>query len=196
MLIINDKTKQMILGFEGKDQPGRWPGGSSGITIGVGYDLGYVTIDQFESDWEPFLTADQLARLKTAIGKTGIAAKNRTSQFSDIKIKPDYAEAVFLNRTLPLHALRTEHAFPGVDQLPEDAQGALLSLVFNRGTSMVGDRRREMLAIRNAVPQKDLKEIAAQLRSMKRLWVGKGLDGLIKRREAEARMVEGCVRMA
>ncbi|HEY5973598.1 MAG TPA: hypothetical protein VIU41_02550 [Geobacteraceae bacterium] len=193
MLIINDTAKQLILEFEGKDQPGRWPGGSSGITIGIGYDLGYVTVDQFESDWEPYLSADALARLKTAIGKTGIAAKNRAPQFSDIKIMPQDAESVFFHRTLPLHALRTEQALPGVTELPDDAQGALLSLVFNRGTSMVGDRRVEMRAIRDAVPQKDLQEIADQLRSMKRLWVGKGLDGLLRRREAEALLVESCL---
>lgn len=139
MLTITDKAKQLILEFEGKDQPGRWPGGGSGITIGIGYDLGYVTVDQFESDWEPFLSADVLARLKTAIGKTGISAKNRAPQFSDIKIKPQDAESVFFNRTLPLHAMRTEQALPGVTELPGNAQGALLSLVFNRSTSMVGD---------------------------------------------------------
>jgi GH24 family phage-related lysozyme (muramidase) len=193
MLTITDKAKQLILEFEGKDQPGRWPGGGSGITIGIGYDLGYVTVDQFESDWEPCLPADALARLKTAIGKTGTAAKNRAPQFADIIIKPGDAESVFFNRTLPLHALRTEHALPGVTGLPGDVQGALLSLMFNRGTSMVGDRRLEMRAIRDAVPQNDLPEIARQLRNMKRLWAGKGLDGLIRRREAEARLVESCL---
>lgn len=193
MLVINDKTKQMILDFEGKDQPGRWPGGSSGITIGIGYDLGYVTVDQFESDWEPFLTAAELTRLKTVVGKTGIAARNRAAQFVGIRVSEAAAESVFFDHTLPLHALRTEQAFPGVKALPADAQGALLSLVFNRGTSMVGERRREMLAIRSAVPIRDLPEIAGQLRSMKRLWVGKGLDGLLRRREAEALLVEGCV---
>jgi GH24 family phage-related lysozyme (muramidase) len=193
MLTINDKAKQLILEFEGKDQPGRWPGGGSGITIGIGYDLGYATVDQFESDWGPYLAADALSRLKTAIGKTGIAAKNRAALFSDIRIKPQDAETVFFNRTIPLHALRTEQALPGITGLLADAQGALLSLVFNRGTSMVGDRRREMRAIRDAVPTKDLQEIVDQLRSMKRLWEGKGLDGLIRRREAEARLVESCI---
>jgi len=28
-----------------------WPGGSSGITIGFGYDLGYHAIDTFRLDW-------------------------------------------------------------------------------------------------------------------------------------------------
>jgi len=195
MLIINEKTKNLIVEFEGKDQPGRWPGGGSGITIGIGYDLGYVTVDQFESDWGPYLSEEWLSRLKAAVGKTGIAAKNRAPLFGDIRISPAHAEAVFFNCSLPLHALRTEHALPGVTELPEDAQGALLSLVFNRGTSMVGERRAEMRAIKEAVPRKALQEIADQLRSMKRLWVGKGLDGLLRRREAEALMVESCIQI-
>jgi GH24 family phage-related lysozyme (muramidase) len=78
-----------------------------------------------------------------------------------------------------------------------DAQGALISLVYNRGTSMFDkpgeDRRKEMRAIRDAVAVGDLQEIANQLRSMERLWEGKGLDGLIKRREDEAALVESSI---
>ena len=34
--------------------------------------------------------------------------------------------------------------------------------------------------------------IAKELRKMKRIWQGKGLDGLLTRREAEAKLVESC----
>ena len=88
---------------------------------------------------------------------------------------------------------QTAQAFPGVDALPADAQGALFSLVYNRGTSMTGDSRSEMRAIRDAVPAGDLQKIADQLRAMKRLWVGKGLDGLLKRRDAEADLAESSI---
>jgi GH24 family phage-related lysozyme (muramidase) len=50
-----------------------------------------------------------------------------------------------------------------------------------------------MRAIREAVARGDLAEIAAQLRSMKRLWEGQGLGGLIARREEEAQLVESAV---
>ena len=50
-----------------------------------------------------------------------------------------------------------------------------------------------MRAIRDAVPSGDLQEIADQLRSMKRLWINKGLDGLLRRREEEAKLVESCI---
>ena len=179
--------------FEGLNQPARWPEGNSGITLGFGYDLGYATVDQFESDWGPYLTSAQLNRLRDAVGKRGIAARNRAAQFEDIRIRRKDAETVFLGRNIPLYSLKTEMAFPGVTKLPPDAQGALVSLVFNRGASMEGDRRREMRAIQAAVANGDLQEIADQLRSMKRLWVNQGLKGLLVRRDKEADLVESCM---
>ena len=77
--------------------------------------------------------------------------------------------------------------------LNPDAYGAIIPLVFNRGTSLVGEKRKEMVNIKNLIPKKDYKKIAKEFRNMKRIWVGKGLDGLIERREAEAKLVEGCV---
>jgi len=193
-LQITDQALDLILDAEGLDQPGKWPGESSGITLGIGYDLGFVTPEEFEEDWSPYLTADDIERLKTAIGVSGEAAHQIASQFSDIKVTWDDAVEVFKNRTLPLYSQRTETAFPGVDQLPAAAQGALVSLVFNRGTGMDGDRRREMRAIRDAVAAGDLQEIANQIRAMKRLWIGKGVDGLLKRRDAEADLVESSIK--
>ena len=192
-LRITDKALALILEAEGLDQPGKWPGGGSGITLGIGYDLGYVTDEQFEQDWDKHLKPDQIERLKTAIGLTGGSAKMRAAQFADIKVTREQGTEVFKERTLPLHSKRTEGAFPGVDQLPADAQGALVSLVFNRGPGMEGDRRREMRAVRDAVGRKDLREIARQIRAMKRIWEGQGLAGLLRRRDAEADLVESAI---
>jgi hypothetical protein len=103
------------------------------------------------------------------------------------------ASAVFFALTVPRYYRDTAAAFPGLERLPADAQGALVSLVFNRGGKMKGASRSEMRAIRELVPLGDLRGIAAQLRAMKRLWVGKGLDGLVKRREVEAKLVESAI---
>jgi GH24 family phage-related lysozyme (muramidase) len=187
---FSEKALTLILATEGLNQPGNWPGGSSGVTIGIGYDLGYVTMDQFESDWGGSLSPNDLEQLKTAVGLIGIKAKNRALQFVAIRIKRAPAEKVFLEKTIPLYQFKAKQAFPGIENLPLDAQGAIVSLVFNRGTSMIGERRTEMLAIRKAVSKGDLREIAKQIRSMKRLWIGKGLDGLLRRRDAEADLVE------
>jgi GH24 family phage-related lysozyme (muramidase) len=192
-LQVPDEALALILDAEGLDQPSKWPGGSSGITIGVGYDLGFVTEDQFEEDWSPFLSGDEIERLKDVINLSGDKAAQRAKEFGDIKIKRADAEQVFKERTLPLYSQKTENAFPGVDQLPAAVQGALVSLVFNRGPGMNGDSRREMRAVRDAVADADLQEIADQIRAMKRLWEGKGLDGLLKRRDAEADLVESAI---
>ncbi|HEV2806676.1 MAG TPA: hypothetical protein VGW57_17255 [Chthoniobacterales bacterium] len=192
-LQIPDEALALILEAEGLDQPSRWPGGESGITIGVGYDLGFATEDQFEEDWSPFLSGDEIGRLKDVIGLSGESARARAADFRDIKIKRADAEQIFKERTLPLYSKRTEDAFPGLDQLPEKVQGALVSLVFNRGASMTGESRREMRAVKDAVAAGDLQEIANQIRAMKRLWEGKGLDGLLRRRDAEADLVESAI---
>jgi GH24 family phage-related lysozyme (muramidase) len=192
-MAFSQKAFDLILSFEGMGQPRQWPGGESGVTIGFGYDIGYVTAAQFESDWGDRLPADVMAKLKTAIGLKGAAAKNKAGHLKDINIDRDVALAVFTEKTVPAYEAQTRAAFPGFDALPIDAQGALVSLVFNRGASMKGDRRKEMRAIRDAVPTGDLLEIAKQLRAMKHLWVGQGLDGLLRRRDAEADMVEASI---
>ncbi|MEK6245256.1 MAG: hypothetical protein AABM33_12255 [Pseudomonadota bacterium] len=194
MAELSPKALRLILEFEGLNQPGKWPGGDSGITIGIGYDLGYVTVDQFESDWGERLQPGVRARLTDAVGLRAVRAKHRAPQLKDIRIRRAPAEEVFVQRTIPLYTVRTAQAFPGFEALPLDVQGALVSLVYNRGASMVDDspedRRREMRAVRDAVAAGDLEKIADQLLAMKRLWVGKGLAGLLTRREAEAALVE------
>ena len=50
-----------------------------------------------------------------------------------------------------------------------------------------------MRNIKVLIPKRDYKKIADELRHMKRIWVGKNLDGLIERREAEANLVESCI---
>lgn len=167
-----------------------WPGGESGVTIGIGYDLGYTPRARFLADWHA-LPQVVLDRLGATMGCKGLRARERAKEVRDIVIEWPVALEVFQRATIPFWIAQTRVAFPGVEALPWDAEGALVSLVFNRGTSMEGDRRREMRLIRDAVLVKDLNVIAAALRRMKRLWLGKGLDGLLARREAEARLVEG-----
>lgn len=167
-----------------------WPGGQSGVTIGVGYDLGYNSASQFQADWGARLAAADFKRLEGCLGAKAARAHALVAGVKDISVPWTAASAVFFALTVPRFYRETANAFPGLEKLPGDAQGALVSLVFNRGAGMKGDSRREMRAIRELVPKGDLKGIAAQLRSMERLWKGKHLDGLIARREAEAKLVE------
>ena len=189
---LSEKARELLLSHEGFSQPSEWPGGQSGVTIGIGYDLGQCSADQFKQEWGDLLDAATIERLCRTIGLSGDDAKAAAKQLGDVKIPIAAGQKVFFERSVPRYQERTAKAFPGLEKLPADAQGALVSLVYNRGTSFKGDSRREMRAIRDLVPQCDLKNIAAQIRSMKRLWEGKGLSGLIRRREDEAALIEQC----
>ena len=170
-----------------------WPGGASGTTLAIGVDCGYYSPSELENIFG-FLPSDQLNAVKKASGKTGQAGKEYVQEIKplNITVSWDHAVQIFDSLTWPKFARLAEHTFPGLDQLCDNAYGAIVSLVFNRGSSLTGSSRTEMRAIKDLIPEKDYAGIASQLRSMKRLWQGKGLDGLIDRREAEAKLVETC----
>jgi hypothetical protein len=123
----------LILGAEGNDQPGRWRGGDSGITLGHGYDLSAESAAELKRDWTPHLGADAVTRLLAAVGKSGQAAAGIASRFRDIVVTRPQADAVFVTATLPKYIQCTRLVFGRLADLPLDAQGALVSLVYNRG---------------------------------------------------------------
>jgi len=171
-----------------------WPGGASGTTLAIGVDCGYYTINELKKIFG-FLPNNQLEAIENASGKTGQAGKEYVAEIKplNITVSWDHAVDIFNTLTWPKFAKLAEHTFPGLDQLCDNAYGAIVSLVFNRGTSLAGSSRIEMRNIRDLIADKDYVGIAKQLRNMKRLWQGKGLDGLIARREAEAKLVESCI---
>lgn len=165
-----------------------WPGASSGITVGVGYDLGYNSAAVIRQDWAD---ADSVDRLATAAGITGSRARAILSAYRSITIDWPAANGVFTGVTLARFYALTERTYPGLRELRPNAQAALLSVVFNRGSSLVGGNRREMRDIKALVPRKDYAGMAGELRSMERIWRGTDVGpGLIRRREAEAKLME------
>lgn len=171
-----------------------WPGGASGPTIGIGIDTAYYNTQEIASIFD-FLPKEQIELIQGASGKTGQRGKEYTVELrkAGIVVSWDNALEIFKELTWPKFARAAERAFPDLEKLHEDAYGAIVSLVFNRGTSMKGDSRSEMRTIRALVPEKKYKEIAKQIRSMKRIWRGKNLDGLLERRDAEAALVESVI---
>ena len=171
-----------------------WPGGASGPTIGIGVDCGYYTKDELAKIFY-FLKSGEIKLIQGASGKTGQSGKEYTKTLREagIVVSWEQAKEIFETLTWPKFAKLAEKAFPGLDKLCDNAYGAIVSLVFNRGSSMTGDSRLEMRNIRDLVPKKNYKGIAKEIRNMKRIWKGKGLDGLIERREAEAKLVETCI---
>ena len=170
-----------------------WPGGASGPTIAIGVDCAYYTPLELE-DIFSFLDKEQLNLVKDASGKTGERGKDYTRKLriAGITVSWDKALKIFDSLTWPKFTKLAEKTFPGLSELHPDAYGAIISLVFNRGTSLKGSSRKEMANIKELIPSKNYKQIATELRNMKRLWIGKNLDGLLERREAEAKLIESC----
>ena len=167
-----------------------WPKGQSGITMGIGADLGYMSQEEFQKFFSKYFTVEENKLIKNVIGLKGEKAKAALSEVRQIQLSWENASKAFVDWTLPKFWKMTKELWPGLEQLSEKAQVALVSIVFNRGSSTAGSTRTEMKNIKPLVINKDYKGIAEQVRSMKRLWVGKNMDGLLARREKEARMIE------
>lgn len=195
-LVISNAALDKIIEFEisspstynSKYRNPIWPGGESGVTIGIGYDLGYNTLSDFRNTWGNYISSADLSLISKVIGLKGPSAKNKLSTVKQVDIPFETAKVIFYQYTLGRYARYVRKIYPKAHQLPPDAQGALLSLVFNRGYSLNGDTRREMKNIQSYIDNKNLSKIAAELRSMKRLWPN--VRGLLLRREAEAILVE------
>lgn len=171
-------------------QKATWPGGASGVTVGFGYDLGYNTPDQVRRDWKGKVPEGTVQAMVSVCGKKGSIAANELRRVRGAILIPwDTAQEVFGEKTMPRFAAMTKTAFPDIALAHPHGQGVVLSLSFNRGTSMRGATRSEMRDIRDHLKPAPHK-IPADIRAMKRLWVGKGLDGLLIRREAEAVLFE------
>jgi hypothetical protein len=166
-------------------------GGVSGITIGIGYDIGFHTAQAVTDDWEPYVIKSDLERLKKVVGLTRDAAVKAVGGVQDIFIPYAAAITVFKLTTLPRSIKALESAMPGAENLPPDCFGALVSLVLNRGTNMSGDRYKEMHAIKGHIASGAFEKIPSEIRSMKRLWEGQpDLEFLLGRRDMEASLCE------
>jgi GH24 family phage-related lysozyme (muramidase) len=198
---ISDRAIQLIIAFEITSealydrlyQRPTWPKGKSGVTIGIGYDLGYVQAAQIGRDWTASLGAPAVGTLSRVCGLTGETAHQALQQVTGVTVPFSAASSVFQQTSVPRTTTETANALPGSDALSPDCMGALVSLVYNRGPSFSadGDRYTEMRAIKADVSQKNFKDIPAQLRSMKRLWASDpNAAGLVRRRELEALLFE------
>jgi hypothetical protein len=205
-LIVNEEVS-------GKDAYERlyrhpeWPGGSFGVTIGIGYDIGAGVSDkaQLWSDWRGSIPDHMIAALEPAIGITGARAQVLAAQLRDeVDVPWNAAIAVFEGIDVPRWYSRCLKALPNFEGLSPDCKGALVSLAYNRGASFAKprapddpqDRYREMRAIRQHMAEGRFERIPDEFRSMNRLWRGTGLDGLLARRAREASLFEAGLRKA
>ena len=196
---ISQKAIDLIVDFEvtGKSYYERnyrkpeWPEGASGITIGIGYDLGYCSKNKIIGDWQGKVDESMLEDMLKYSGITGTRAKAVLSQArKEIDIPWDVAMEVFMERDVPEWTEKVINILPNTDQLSEDSLGALVSLAYNRGPSfnLEGSRYAEMRAIIKHMANEEFDENPDDIRAMKRLWPN--VSGLKRRRDAEADLFE------
>lgn len=177
--------------YRKKYQRPEWPGAMSGVTVGIGYDLGQTDRATIRADWSGRVTANMLDIMVACSGKTGTAGRDATSQVRHlIDIPWETAIAVHKESVIPRWEARVAAALPNTEKLSGDCFGALLSLTFNRGPSFDrdGDRYREMRAIKIHMAAGNFAAIPGELRGMKRLWPD--IKGLRDRRDREAALFE------
>jgi GH24 family phage-related lysozyme (muramidase) len=202
-LKISSRARDLIIAFEVSSksayeqryQKPTWPGGRSGVTIGIGYDIGYVRSQELQADWREILAdTNALAALQTACGVTGGAAQELTPRLFSIAISWDKAEKEF-DVEIPKYTTLTQTSLPNFAMLSEDCRGVLVSLVYNRGPSFDvleesdgSGRYREMRNIKKHMTEKTFTLIPNEIKGMSRLWPG--VAGLIRRRAAEAALFD------
>lgn len=168
-----------------------WPGGVSGLTIGIGYDLGYGTKEELWSDWRGAIADQMVSTLEAALGVTGQPASQLTQSLKNtVDVPWPSAISVHQTKVMPRWVGLVERSLPNVDKIGPGCLGALVSLTYNRGASFDrnGDRYTEMRAIKAHMQDKAYDQIPAEYRSMKRLWPT--VRGLQIRREREAQLFE------
>lgn len=167
-----------------------WPGGASGITIALGYDLGYATPSKIHADWDGLVPAAMVSIMARCSGITGVHAHDLLSQVrGSIVIPWPAALTVFLKRDMPQWIATAHKLLPNFDKLGPTCKGIIVSLIYNRGAAgfnASGDRYREMRNIKSDMTTQHFTDIPVQLRSMARLWTG----GVHARRLREATLFE------
>lgn len=174
-----------------------WPGGASGVTIGIGYDLGYSGHNKLRADWDGKLPDAMISIMERCLGVTGDAARQLLpSVRSKIDVPWDAAMQVFLENDVPDWTGKVIKSISRAATLSPDSLGALVSLAYNRGASfdMQGDRYREMRDIKTHTNTDRAGEVPDDYRSMKRLWPN--MRGLRERRDAEAKLFADGLKMA
>jgi hypothetical protein len=179
--------------YRAHHQRPEWPNGSSGITIGIGYDCGYSTPEQIKADWSGKVGPDMIDALCKVAGLTGDAAQAKLAWIRPRVVVPwEAAISVFTDIDMPRWAARVRASLPNTDKLSPDCFGVLVSLAYNRGVSFskAGARYSEMRSIKAHMAGGQFAAIPDDIRAMKRLWTSKSVRGVALRRDREAALFE------
>lgn len=171
-----------------------WQTTVSGVTIGIGFDVGHNTKEQVKKALDDVLPENEIKLLQSVTGLKGRSAyyNGLPKVKHTVKVSYTQAEKIFKNDSLPRFTKQTADAFRITkDRLNPHSNGALTSLVYNRGGSMSNtDSRKEMRWIRYNISINKENQVPSDIHSMKRLWSYTKLKGLHLRRDAEAKLFQ------
>ena len=117
---------------------------SSGVTIGIGYDCGQYTANKIKLDWQSILPLNMVNALVRVAGLQKQQAVNSLPLVSAVDVPIEAALQVFYNTTIFDSARKASKIYPDLFKLHPVEQSVITGLVYNRGDSLVGDRRTEM----------------------------------------------------
>lgn len=187
LIVAEEVTSQKV--YEKKYRRPVWPGEQSGVTIGIGYDVGYATPDRLRRDWAGRIPSAMVEALTKACGVRGAAAAALARSLRAVVDVPwSAAIAVFRDVEIPRWCRTVEKALPNTHLLSDECFGAIVSCAYNRGPSFSnsGERYREMRAIKAHMAAQNFAAIPDELRAMARLWPN--AKGLRERRAHEAEL--------
>ncbi|PZQ45707.1 MAG: hypothetical protein DI556_22230 [Rhodovulum sulfidophilum] len=166
-----------------------WPGGLAGATLGIGYDLGYVTSAMNATDWEGVLDGEWIHKLVSGLGLRGDPGGPALAAFfadAGLSIPWDQAMMVHRERVIPRWTGLVERALPNTGMLSSHQLGALVSLAMSRGVQFasIGDRYVEMRKIAQHMRDRRFDRIPGEIAAMTRLC--RDTPGLKSRRQMEA----------
>lgn len=161
---------------------------TSGVTIGIGYDCGQCSSAKIKQDWQSVLPLNMVNALSAVARLTKQDAVNSLPSLSMVDVPIEAALQVFYNTTIFEYAKKALKIYPELMRLHPVEQAVITGLVYNRGSSLTGDRRREMRQLIRAIKNDDDTKMADLIRSMIRLWPT--TLGLRRRRMAEAALIK------
>ena len=160
----------------------------SGVTVGIGYDCSVMSSAKIIKDWSSVLPADMVTSLSKCAGLKKQAAVGALQTVKNVFVSIEAALQVFYNNTIFSYSKQALSIYPNIINIHPIEASVIVSLVYNRGSALEGDRRREMKQLVGAINRDNDKEMADLIRSMCRLWPN--TKGLQIRRKAEAALIE------
>ncbi len=162
-----------------------WPGGSSGVTLDPGYDLGHHDLPETRGLYGQVFSPVEYGAIESVVGMCGTAARDAlrdNSALARIRISRSVARRIMPHVAVPYWS-GIAHRFVVLDDAatPPSVQTALLSLAYNRGV-----RSHGLVVLKAPLAQREWLKVADEIAGMQQ---DHPLAGIRSRRRAEAELI-------